>query len=166
MGMFHPNTEEFLLCYDSKNGSDTPSQPARSPFFTEFGLYVDKRGDPIPTKDTIEWEGTAEHIACHPPYVLVFNSRFIEVRRMDTGLLCQVIRGNDLQCTWNGYGSSIPPPEPDADGTCVDAPVKMSSVCGTMRAYDSADAVVQRVFELVPNCTNHLPGDSQLLLPT
>jgi len=111
---------------------------------------VDGGGNPIPTNDTIEWKGTAEHVACHPPYVLIFDSRFIEVRRIDTGLLCQVIRGNDLRCTWNGYGSSIPLPEPDSDGTCGDPPVPRSSVCGAMRDDDGADVVSQRVFELVP----------------
>jgi hypothetical protein len=149
MGIFRPSMEEFLLCYDSKNGSDTPLTRTLTTF-TEFGLYVDGSGNPILTKDTIEWKGTAEHVACHPPYVLIFDSRFVEVRRIDTGLLCQVIRGNDLRCTWNGYGSSIPLPEPDSDGTCGDTPVPRSSVCGAMRADDSADVVSQRVFELVP----------------
>jgi len=125
--------------------------------FTEFGLYVDVRGDPIPTKDTIEWEGTAEHVACHLPYVLIFHLHFIEVRRVDTGLLCQVIHGNDLRCTWNGYGSSIPLPEPDSDGTCGDAPAPRSSVCGAMRTDDGADFVSQRVFELVPTVSNFFP---------
>ena len=149
MSMFRSSMGEFLLCYDSKNGPDTPLIRTLTTFI-EFGLYVDTRGDPIPTKDTIEWEGTAERVACHPPYILIFNFRFIEVRRMDTGLLCQVIRGNDLRCTWNGYGSSIPPPEPDSDGTCGDNPVPRSSVCGAMRADDNADVGLQRVFELVP----------------
>ena len=149
MGMFRSSTEEFLLCYNSKNGRDTPSYHTLSTF-TEFGLYVDRGGDHISTKDTIEWGGIAEHIACHPPYILVFDLRFIEVRRIDTGSLCQVIRGKDLQCTWNGYGSSTPLPEPDSDGSRGDAPVPRSSVCGAMRADDGADVVLQRVFELVP----------------
>lgn len=118
---------------------------------------MNKTGDPIPTKDTIEWGGTAEHVACHPPYILIFNSRFIEVRRIDTGLLCQVIRGNDLRCTWNGYGSSIPLPEPDSDGSFGDAPASRPSVCGAMRADDSADVVLQRVFELVPTAVHVSP---------
>lgn len=133
------------------------AQPARSPLYTEFGLYVDSSGDPIPTKDTIEWGGTAEHVACHPPYMLIFNSRFIEVRRIDTGLVCQIIRGDDLRCTWNGYGSSIPLPEPDSDETYGDALVPRSSVCGTMRADDNAGVVVQRVFELVPTVSTVNP---------
>jgi len=107
-------------------------------------------GDPILTKDTIKWEGIAEHVACHPPFVFIFDLRFIEVRRIDTGSLCQVIHGNDLRCTWNGYGSSIPLPEPDVDGTCGDAPVPRSSVCGAMRADEGAGVVLQRIFELVP----------------
>jgi hypothetical protein len=156
MGIFRSSMEEFLLCYDSKNGPDTPSTRTLTTF-TEFGLYVDRIGDPIPTKDTIEWEGTAEHVACHPPYVLIFDSRFIEVRRIDTGSLCQVIRGNDLRCTWIGYGPSIPPPEPDSDRTCGGAPVPRTSVCGAMRADDSAGVVLQRVFELVPTAFHFFP---------
>ncbi|KAH9957979.1 CNH domain-containing protein [Lactifluus volemus] len=41
----------------------------------EFGLYVNRHGDPSRTKGTIEWEGTAEHVAWHPPYILIFDSR-------------------------------------------------------------------------------------------
>ncbi|KAH9959707.1 hypothetical protein BGW80DRAFT_1366988, partial [Lactifluus volemus] len=44
----------------------------------EFGLYVNRHGDPSRTKGTIEWEGTAEHVAWHPPYILIFDSRSIE----------------------------------------------------------------------------------------
>ena len=156
MGMFRSSLEEFLLCYDSKNGTNTPSTRTLTTL-TEFGLYVDRSGEPIPTKDTIEWGGTAEHIACHPPYVLIFDLDFIEVRRIDTGLLCQVIRGNDIRCTWNGYGSSIPLPESDSDGTFGDAPVPRPSVCGAMRADDGADVVLQRIFELVPTDFHPFP---------
>ena len=129
-----------------------PQPRAHQFLFTEFGLYVNTTGDPIPTKCTIEWGSTAEHVACHPPYIIIFNSRFIEVRRIDTGLLCQVIRGDDLRCTWNGYGSLIPLPEPDSDGTSGDAraPGSPRAVCGAVRTDDSADVVLQRVFELVP----------------
>jgi len=119
---------------------------------------VNRAGDPILTKDTIEWEGTAEHVACDPPYVLIFNSRFIEVRHIETGQLCQIIRGHDLRCTWNGYGSTCPSSEPDPDGTGGDAPVQNTSVCGTMRTDDNAGAVVQRVFELVPTRSHFFPS--------
>ncbi|KAH9959694.1 CNH domain-containing protein [Lactifluus volemus] len=56
MGMFRSSENEFLLCYDG------------------FGLYVNRHGDPSRTKGTIEWEGTAEHVAWHPPHILIFDS--------------------------------------------------------------------------------------------
>ncbi|KAH9965641.1 CNH domain-containing protein [Lactifluus volemus] len=94
MGMFRSSENEFLLCYD------------------EFGLYVNRHGDPSRTKGTIEWEGTAEHVAWHPPYILIFDSRFIEVRHVETGRLCQIIPGHDLRCIWDGRGASLPLPAP------------------------------------------------------
>ncbi|KAH9959699.1 hypothetical protein BGW80DRAFT_1131259, partial [Lactifluus volemus] len=57
------------------------------------------------TKGTIEWEGTAEHVARHPPYILIFDSRFIEVRHVENGRLCQIIPGHDLRCIWDGRGA-------------------------------------------------------------
>ena len=99
MGMFRSSENEFLLCYD------------------EFGLYVDRHGDPSRSVGTIEWEGTAERVAWHPPYVLLFDSRFIEIRHVETGRLAQIIPGNDMRCIWDGRGtSSTPPVTPGPDG--------------------------------------------------
>ena len=72
----------------------------------EFGLYVDRHGDPSRTVQTIEWEGTAEHVAWHPPYVLLFDSRFIEIRHVETGRLAQIIPGDDVRCIWDGRGTT------------------------------------------------------------
>jgi len=123
---------------------------------------VNTVGDPIPTKDTIEWEGTAEHVACHRPYVFIFNSRFIEVRRIDTGWLCQIIRGNDLRCIWNGYGSTtLSPEDPDGIwGGWGDAPLPRPPVYGAMRADNVGGAVVQRVFEILPTAYHLSPKSS------
>ncbi|KAF8902367.1 Dbl-like domain-containing protein [Gymnopilus junonius] len=88
LGMFRSNEDEFLLCYD------------------EFGLYVDKHGEPCRSFGLIEWEGTAERVAFHPPYVVLFDSRFIEVRHVETGRLAQIIPGNEVRCTWDGRGVS------------------------------------------------------------
>ncbi|KAF7317883.1 hypothetical protein MKEN_00876200 [Mycena kentingensis (nom. inval.)] len=90
MGMFRSTDEEFLLCYN------------------EFGLYVNKHGDPSPSRPmvTVEWEGTAERVAFHAPYVLLFDSRFIEVRDVETGRLAQIIPGNDMRCLWDGRGQA------------------------------------------------------------
>jgi len=74
--------------------------------YNEFGVYVDKHGDPNRAAGTVEWEGTAERVALHAPYVLLFDSRFIEVRHLETGRLVQIIPGNDIRCTWDGRGIS------------------------------------------------------------
>jgi len=131
--------------------------------FTEFGLYVDRHGDPNLTKGTIEWEGTADHVAWHPPYVLIFKSHSIEVRLVDTGRLCQIIRGQDLQCTWDGCRSLIQTVQtlsPDSNGTWDETPVQGEHVHGVMRAddgsqgragsFDTAGGVKQNVFALIP----------------
>jgi hypothetical protein len=118
-------------------------------------LYVNQQGDPSLTKGTIEWEGTAEHIAWHPPYVLIFDSRFIEVRHIETGQLCQIIPGNDLRCIWDHRGGRASAPR-----TWGEAPSQEARVHGVMRTDDSAQGragssgvgrgVVQHVFELIP----------------
>jgi hypothetical protein len=146
MGMFRSSEDGFLLCYD------------------EFGLYVNRHGDPSLTKGIIEWEGTAEHVASHLPYVLIFDSRFIEVRHIKTGRLCQIIPGNDLRCIWNA-----PPIAPGPNGTWdwEEAPSQEARVYGVMRAGDLPQGrteslgvrrgIVERIFELVPTIPLFLP---------
>ncbi|KAI3607404.1 signal transducer, partial [Moniliophthora roreri] len=74
---------KFLLCYD------------------EYGLYVDKQGEPDP--DTkIKWEAVADHVTIHSPYILLFNSHFIEVREIRSGKLVQKIEKNGIRCIWDG----------------------------------------------------------------
>jgi RHO1 GDP-GTP exchange protein 1/2 len=125
---------------------------------------VNQHGDP---KCTIEWEGTAEHVACHPPYVLIFDSHFIEVRHIETGRLCQIIPGSDLRCIWDGRGGSVPPIAPGPNGTWEEAPSQEARVHGVMRADDLAQqghvgsssgrGVVQHAFELIPTVPFFLP---------
>lgn len=57
----------------------------------------------------VEWDGTADRVALHPPYILLFNPRFIEVRHINTGRLVQIIAGNDIRCTWDGQGVNLSP---------------------------------------------------------
>ena len=153
---------------------DVPSTRMFTTCFEEFGFYVNKTGEPNLTKGTIEWEGTAEHVAWHPPYVLIFNSRFIEVRHISAGRLCQIIRGNDIRCTsqWDGCtGSPVPSPlpRPDPNRPWGEAAVQRTLVCGVMRTDDGwqeptsdpSTNVMQRVFQLVPT----LP-DEESLAPT
>jgi RHO1 GDP-GTP exchange protein 1/2 len=141
---------------------------------SEFGLYVNRHGDPSRSKGTIEWEGTAEHVAWHPPYILIFDSRFIEVRHVETGRLCQIISGHDLRCIWDGRGASISPPAPGPNGNWEEAPSQEARVHGVMRAEDApqgrpgstgaARGVVQHIFELIPTVPLFLP--ERLASPT
>ncbi len=129
---------------------------------TEFGLYVDRYGDPSRTIGTIEWEGTAERVAWHPPYVLLFDSRFIEIRHVETGRLCQIIKGEDIRCLWDGRGSNVPPvgtPGPDGwmEGGPQDARIHAVMTSETT-GKTSSRAVAQHVFQLVPTIPLYLPG--------
>ncbi|EMD39100.1 hypothetical protein CERSUDRAFT_47353 [Gelatoporia subvermispora B] len=150
MGMFRSSKDEFLLCYD------------------EFGLYVDRHGDPSRSIGTIEWEGTAEHVAWHPPYVLLFDSRFIEIRHVETGRLVQIIPGNDIRCIWDGRGTtSVTAATPGPEGwneTMSQEP----RVHGVMNAAEPTPQpgtgprpnrpIAQHVFELIPTIPLYLPG--------
>ncbi|KAJ7777436.1 Dbl-like domain-containing protein [Mycena metata] len=149
MGMFRSTDEEFLLVYN------------------EFGLYVNKHGDPSPSRPvgTVEWEGTAERVAFHAPYILLFDTRFIEVRDVETGRLAQIIPGNDMHCLWDGRGQASNSNEQNLadhrNGVLQDARVH-----GVMNAPEppaqpgrpAPRAVVQHVFELIPTIPLYLPG--------
>ena len=174
MGIFRSSKEEFLLCYNSKYGAGSSHISCAHDLFlnAEFGLYVNRSGEPDFKKGTIEWEGTAEHVAWHPPYMLIFNSCFIEVRHIDAGRLCQIIRGNDIGCTcqWDRCtGSSLPSPlpGPDQDEPWGEGAAQRTPVCGVMRYDDESQKlgpstnVAQRIFELVPTLL-----DEEILPPT
>ncbi|KZP01607.1 CNH-domain-containing protein [Calocera viscosa TUFC12733] len=71
---------EFLLCYD------------------EFAFFVNKSGWRSKPHWIVYWEGIPSAFALHYPYVLAFEPTFIEVRHVDTGILVQIIPGNNLRC--------------------------------------------------------------------
>ncbi|KAJ7594214.1 CNH domain-containing protein [Mycena floridula] len=144
MGMFRSTDDEFLLVYD------------------EFGVYVDKHGNPRRAAGTIEWEGTVERVALHMPYVLLFDPRFIEIRHLETGRLAQIIPGNDVRCLWDGRGlgsnSAVTPGGFDGrDDTMVQEAQVHAVMCmpdPTSRSRSTA----QHVFELIPTVPLYLPG--------
>ncbi|KAJ3755422.1 Dbl-like domain-containing protein [Lentinula raphanica] len=151
IGMFKSGEDEFLLCYN------------------EFGIYVDKHGDPNRPSGTIEWEGNAERVAVHTPYVLLFDSRFIEIRHLETGRLVQIIPGNDIRCIWDGRGISsvnLTSPSPHdisvPDGS--DEPINQDAqVHAVMNAPDTSGRgrmIVQQVFELLPTVPLFLPDSA------
>jgi hypothetical protein len=147
MGMFRVENE-FLLCYD------------------EFGIYVNKHGAPSRANSTIEWEGTAERVAVHWPYILLFDSRFIEVRHVTTGLLAQIIPGNEIRCIWDGRGTSGT--AAGAGGEGLQQPMNLDPrVHVVMSALEPMGqtgqpgrprAIAQHVFELVPTVPLYPPG--------
>ncbi|EJD48095.1 Dbl-like domain-containing protein [Auricularia subglabra TFB-10046 SS5] len=145
LGMFRTSENEFLLCYN------------------EFGLYVDRHGDPSRSTGTIEWEGTAEKVAWHPPYILLFDPRFIEIRHIDTGRLVQIIPGNEIRCLWDGRGGGAPPvmtPGPDGwqDGTSQESRVHAAMRAEPLPGHPRVKGSYQLVFELVPTIPLYLPG--------
>lgn len=134
---------------------------------TEFGMYVDRHGDPSRAVITVEWEGTAEKVAYHPPYVLLFDPRFIEIRHVDTGRLAQIIPGNDVRCLWDGRGASIPPAQTPGPDGWEESGTQDARVHATMRAEEpphnsrpgtQVKGVAQHVFELLPTIPLYLPG--------
>jgi hypothetical protein len=169
MGMFRTSENEFLLCYDGAYACGTVVGATFLMQATEFGLFVNRHGDPNREKALIEWEGTAERVAWHPPYVLIFDTRFIEVRTVETGRLCQIIQGEDMRAIWDGRGTSQPPPNFPKDGeSWQDIFGLETRVHGVMRAPDQSPTtngpltarrpvVAQHVFELVPTIPLYVP---------
>ncbi|KAG6849618.1 hypothetical protein H0H93_006902 [Arthromyces matolae] len=142
MGMFRSNDNEFLLCYD------------------EFGLYVNKHGEPIRQGATVEWEGTAERVALHAPYFMIFDSRFIEIRDLTTGRLVQIISGNDVRCIWDGRGVSSST-APSAGGEQIDQEAQVHAVMNTVDSSTGpsrSKVIAQRVVELIPTLPLSGPG--------
>lgn len=137
LGMFKlaGTDSDFLLCYDA------------------FACYVDRSGEPIRLDSVVEWEGTPQSVAFSAPYILAFDSHFVEVREALSGRLVQIIRGNDMR-----YLSSVGVVEGSQNSgsglICMHRvrPAAASSANGSSGppsasagAYDS-----QKVFELVP----------------
>jgi RHO1 GDP-GTP exchange protein 1/2 len=107
---------------------------------------VDKYGDPSRPSGTIEWEGTAERVALHYPYVLLFDSRFIEIRHIATGRLVQIIPGNYIRCVWDGRGPNSNDPFASPG---FDTPSQEAHIHAFMNEPD-LDSGTQFVFELIP----------------
>jgi len=121
LGMFRTNEGDFLLCYDG------------------FGLYVDLKGDPLPSRDVIEWAETASHVSFQSPYVVVFTAESIQIRDIEKECqVVQIISRKGMRCTWDGLGVSGG--EPGSGGVHV-------AVGGGGPGIQ--DDVAQRVFELV-----------------
>ncbi|TFK71429.1 hypothetical protein BDN72DRAFT_837648 [Pluteus cervinus] len=147
LGMFRSTDDEFLLCYN------------------EFGVYVDKHGDPSRHSAIVEWEGSAESAALHPPYILLFDSRFIEIRYIETGRLAQIVLGEDIRCLWDGASLDSNPAITPGSRT-DDHMVQEARIHAVMNMTEPVPTnslrpnrvIAQHVFELVPTIPLYLPG--------
>lgn len=97
IGMFRAGKDAFMLCYN------------------EFGLRIDRHGEiDVDRSDTlIEWEGIADQVSFHAPYIILFNAHFIEIRHIETGHLCQILPGNMIRVICDGRAWPSPPPSYD-----------------------------------------------------
>lgn len=127
LGIFRLQTEAFLLCYD------------------RFGIYIDKHGNLINDRAPVEWEGVAECVSYHHPYVLLFSRGFVEIRHAVTGRLEQIIRGNSVRCVWEGGGTLVDDPNTGQSGQHL----SIVGVTNTPAGLD--ELVVQSIFTLVPS---------------
>ncbi|KAG1502092.1 hypothetical protein G6F48_000696 [Rhizopus delemar] len=80
ISMFRHKNGNILLCYN------------------ELAFYIDKKGKRVRKDWCIAWEGNPTAFAFKFPYVVAFNTNFIEVRHIDTGDLLQVIPGTNIRC--------------------------------------------------------------------
>ncbi|KAI7867202.1 CNH domain-containing protein [Spinellus fusiger] len=80
ISMFRHKDGSIILCYN------------------ELAFYIDKKGKRTRGDWAIHWEGNPTAFAFRFPYIVAFNSTFIEVRHVDTGHLHQVIPGNNIRC--------------------------------------------------------------------
>jgi hypothetical protein len=72
--------------------------------YKDLAIYSDQLGDPIPSRydDTIEWYGRPRSVTFVRPHVFAFDANYVEVWNVDTGRLVQIIKGEDMICTFDG----------------------------------------------------------------
>lgn len=125
---------------------------------------MDRHGDPSRSVVMIEWEGTAERAAFHPPYVILFDQRFIEIRHIDHGRLVQIIQGGEIRCIWDGRGGGVAPVATPGPAGWPDHDMSESRVHAVMRSPDTdgkSKYVAQYVFELKETVPLSLPPSIQ-----
>ncbi|KAG2210516.1 hypothetical protein INT47_002458 [Mucor saturninus] len=66
--------------------------------YNEIAFYIDKKGRRVRSEWVIHWEGHPTAFAFQYPYILAFDSSFIEIRHINSGDLTQVIPGNNIRC--------------------------------------------------------------------
>lgn len=117
-------------------------------------MYIDKHGVLINDRTTIEWEGVAERVSYHHPYVLLFSAGFVEVRHAVSGRLEQIVPGASMRCIWEGNGG----PGVDPDNGEPSQDLGLIGITNTPAGLD--ELAVQCIFTLVPS--NRLPSPTQI----
>lgn len=116
---------------------------------------MDKHGTLISDRVAVEWEGLAERVSYHYPFVFLFSSKFVEVRHANSGRLEQIIRGNGMRCIWEGEGRW------DDDPTTVPT-TQNPTIIGVTNAPAGLDELaVQCIFTLVPSDCSLSPTQKQ-----
>lgn len=139
IGIFTYGKAGFLLCYPSTFLPERRENTEGLTSSAEFGLYADSDGYPT-SMGTVHWEVRAKKVACHPPYILLFSGKFIEIRHMETSRLVQVISGENLQCICDGRQGVL---GGSGDGGVSQEP----RIHGVM---DGAGTGTRCIFELIP----------------
>lgn len=125
---------------------------------------MDNNGKPRGSTGIIEWEGKAQRVAMHMPYILLFDTHFIEIRHIETGHLVQIIPGSEIRCVWDGRAidSETGVTSPGGQGDSMVQEPRIHAVMNTPEHLSlvrwSGRCVVQHVFELFPTIPLYLPG--------
>jgi hypothetical protein len=149
IGLFRISDSEFLFCYEGGLSIfcffDSSLTACNRIPFLDFAFFADRHGDPVRERfgDMIEWEGRPDTVVYCRPYVLAFDTRFIEVRdTSQRGKLVQIIRGLNIRCTYDGQG--LPSAELEVrHGGSVEAEERLPHF--VMRENN-----VEKLYELVP----------------
>lgn len=88
LGMLRLNEQEFLLCYE------------------KCAVYVNKHGE-VCRSVVMNFVAKARAAALYGPYLILFDTDFVEIRNAQNGRLKQIIAGRDIKCLDDGGGGTI-----------------------------------------------------------
>ncbi|KAL1310672.1 hypothetical protein AAFC00_000935 [Neodothiora populina] len=88
LGMLRLNEQEFLLCYE------------------KCAVYVNKHGE-VCRSVVMNFVARARSAALYGPYLILFDTDFVEIRNAQNGRLKQIIAGRDIKCLDDGGGGTI-----------------------------------------------------------
>ncbi|SCV05916.1 LANO_0H18008g1_1 [Lachancea nothofagi CBS 11611] len=79
LSIYRVGSSMFLLCY------------------SEFAFFVNSQGWRKKESYVIHWEGEPQKFAIWYPYILAFDTNFIEIRKIDTGELVRCVLGDKMR---------------------------------------------------------------------